>query len=239
MFQGWTLLSYTLLSTPWSSPFYDLQDRQQPRQNREVPSSSILPVITNTTLSQMLVTRSAARSRLWATQISLVARRYRAWVLHHEDKQLAKHLIIEVIDGVVLFDDLGRGLRVSIDKCVQAPLQHIYHFFSHAWHIDQWFKRRLIPDHDHDLGYSLAVITDSLQFDDDIEHGHDHPQITCHRLLRRDQLDAFLLYLKPSFVNIPVVGNNLVRQINVPALESIDRLTQALPTISSITTTSS
>ena len=83
--------------------------------------SSIFPVTVNTTRSQMLVTRSAVRSRLWAAHSQLIGLVDVLWIGHGVGREFPVDLFVQSVDFIIF----GRNRRGKLDVPTHKGLQRL------------------------------------------------------------------------------------------------------------------
>ena len=110
----------------------------------------------------------------------------RAGVIDHEGQQLAVDLFVEGVNFIVLVADGARACWIAVLERLEAPHQHFGGNLRHSWDVDVRLERRLIREHESNLGDSLGVVAHSLQVDRDMKDRDDSAEIAGQWLLGRD-----------------------------------------------------
>ncbi len=204
-------------------PGYRLPDGSLPRAGG-VSSSSPCPVMENTMRSQMFPTRSATRSRLWATQVSRVAWSMAFGIGHDVGDQLTVDLLVQRVHlRVFLGDGTGR-LDVLAEERLQGAVQHVAGLGGHAGDVDQGLDEPLGADHHGDVRDSLGVVGHALQLRGDLQDGRQRPQVTRHGLLGGDERQGLVLDRVALLVDVPVRLDDAARVVDVLVLQGLHRL---------------
>ncbi len=107
-------------------------------------------------------------------------------------------------------------------------MQHVIYFFCHAGYVNQWLKGWLIAYHDNDFRCTHSIVTNPFYFSNYIQDADNGTQVTGHRLLRSNELDAILFYLKPLLVYLLVISENLKGRFEVSVLKCLNGMTDGL-----------
>jgi hypothetical protein len=123
----------------------------------------------------------------------------RMGVFDHERNQLAKQLVVQNVDLVVIVTYLERQLDVLTNKGVETVAQHALRDGCHARQVDERLELRLGDELDGALADVLGNVTRPLQVRRNLERRRNQPQVPADER-KRLRLSGSLLNLTKVFI---------------------------------------
>src|ERR1051326_6548550 len=117
-----------------------------------------------------------------------------ARVFQHVGQELAKDLLVEIVDDVVVQDDLFREIGIRVYERIQALFQNFLRCIAHNREIDQALQLRLLNQFHRTFRDVDRDVADALDVFDDLQCRRNESQIASNGLFQREDFIAGVVY---------------------------------------------
>jgi hypothetical protein len=138
--------------------------------------------------------------------------RHGAGVFQHVGQQFTQHLLANVVDVPVAFDNAFRQFRVEIYEGIKAIFQDPLGGACGDGYIDDGLQLRLVDDFLTAPRDIDAVVTDPLDITDNLHGCGDEAEIGCDRLLPRKDFQAQFVDFELQAIDLVVPVDNPLRK---------------------------
>ena len=142
--------------------------------------------------------------------------------------ELVDEFCVKQVDLVVGDQDLPRHHGILADQRVQRLLDDGPRAVGHHGDVDRHRHWVLVEQLEGALGDIGGEVADSLQFAVDLDHGSNEAQVTGHRLVEREELEALLLDVDLVLVDQDVGGNHAPSLRRVALIDGLEGKAEVL-----------
>ena len=145
-------------------------------------------------------------------------------IVGHDVLYFAEHRAVRLVDVLVHLGDYAGSFGVLIHEGLETLVDHLLNFVHHGRQVNRRFDRIVLGKKARAEGNVRGLIAHSFELVINLEYRDNKTQVTRHRLVQGEDLQAILLDLDFGVVDLVVGVENFVGQVGTPVDQCRNRL---------------